>query len=61
MTRSQWSGEANHRWALGIILALLIQTLAFAFWLGEISGTVKRNTGLLDDLRRDLSTHMNTR
>lgn len=49
----------THRWALTTLLALLLQTLAFAFWLGEISGTVRRNTTLLDQLRSDLTAHMN--
>jgi hypothetical protein len=49
------------QWALGIILVILLQTLAFTFWLGEINATVKRNSGLIDQIRQDLTKHMDTK
>jgi len=49
----------RNRWPLGIILAILLQALAFSFWAGKLQGTVNALVGTVDGLRRDLSEHMN--
>lgn len=51
----------SNRWALGIILALILQALAFSFWAGQLQGTVHALVGTVDGLRRDLSAHMNVK
>jgi len=49
----------RNRWALGIILAIVLQALAFSFWAGKLQGTVNALVDTVDQLRRDLSEHMN--
>jgi hypothetical protein len=49
----------QNRWAIGIILAIVLQALAFSFWAGQLQGTVSPLVGTVDQLRRDLSAHMN--
>lgn len=61
MTRNEWEFNTNHRWAAGIILAILLQALAFTFWAGRIQGTVTSLVTNVDGLRRDLSAHMNAK
>jgi len=49
----------RNRWALGIVLAIVLQALAFSFWAGQVQGTVHALVGTVDGLRRDLSAHQN--
>ena len=49
----------RNRWALGIILAIVLQALAFSFWAGKLQGTVNALVDTVDQLRRDLSAHIN--
>jgi len=49
----------RNRWALGIVLAIVLQALAFSFWAGKLQGTVNALVGTVDGIRRDLSEEMN--
>jgi hypothetical protein len=57
MTRRDWQPPPRGHWAVGIILAIVLQVLAFTFWAGRLQGTVNALIGNVDALRHDLSAH----
>jgi hypothetical protein len=59
MTHTERKDYENHRWALGIILAVMLQALAFSYWAGRLAGTVAALQDTVNSIRVDLSAHVN--
>lgn len=51
----------HHKWALGIIAALLFQVAAFGFFLGSLRAEVRSLANQVQGMRQALDAHMNGR
>jgi hypothetical protein len=45
----------HHRWALGVIMALLLQVVAFSYWAGTLKARVDGLTSAVEQLQREFT------
>jgi hypothetical protein len=57
MTREEWCQDAN-RWKITILLAIVLQIIAFSFWAGRISSAVDTLQITVHDLGAELHAHV---
>lgn len=59
MKPGEFYKSEHHRWALSIVLALLLQAIAFSFWAGRLDGRVTEVIRALGALHADFTAHVN--
>jgi hypothetical protein len=51
----------TRHWTLGIILALLLQVVAFSYWAGSLNARVNALTGAVEQLQREFAAALTRR